>query len=237
MILPDIKKVVVILSGGLDSTILTYALVEKYGAENVQALSFWYGQKQARELYLADKTCKKLNIFHKIINLDFLYDIAKPISANIMGSDIEMPKIQDVLGDPQPVTEVPYRNMLMTTIAFSYAQANKFEGVFTGIQVHDQYGYWDCTEEYIMNMNSISALNRQHNIQLYAPFARMSKKDELAIGQLLEVDYKDTLTCYNPDDAYRSCGVCPSCSERIQTFMLAGLKDPIEYQVDIPWET
>ncbi|AUR85873.1 queuosine biosynthesis protein [Vibrio phage 1.081.O._10N.286.52.C2] len=229
-------KVVSVLSGGLDSTILTYKLVESFGAENVFALSFYYGQKQSIELEKAKLTCSKLGIEHRLIDISFLGEVVAPVCANIAGSDVAMPTIQDVLGDPQPPTEVPYRNMLLNTIAFSFAQANGCEQVFTGIQVHDAYGYWDCTQDFLDNMNAISALNRQHEIKLRAPFAHMSKADEIAIGVELGVPFEDSLTCYDPNAAGESCGVCPSCAERIMNFGKAGIIDPAPYSKHIPWD-
>ncbi|CAM0079291.1 QueC-like queuosine biosynthesis [Vibrio phage K567] len=229
-------KVVSVLSGGLDSTILTYKLVDEYGADNVFALSFFYGQKQSIELEKAKLTCQKLGIEHRLIDISFLGDVVAPVCANIVGSDLAMPTIQDVLGDPQPPTEVPYRNMLLNTVAFSFAQANDCQAVYTGIQVHDAYGYWDCTQDFLDGMNQVSSLNRQHEIALIAPFAQMSKADEIAIGVKLGVPFEDSLTCYDPNDAGESCGKCPSCAERIMNFGKAGIKDPAPYSVDVPWD-
>jgi len=229
-------KVVSVLSGGLDSTILTYKLVDEYGADNVYALSFFYGQKQSAELEKAKLTCQKLGIEHRLIDISFLGEVVAPVCANIAGSDVAMPTIQDVLGDPQPPTEVPYRNMLLNTVAFSFAQANGCSAVYTGIQVHDAYGYWDCTQDFLDGMNQISSLNRQHEIELRAPFANMSKAQEIVLGQRLGVPFEDSLTCYDPNEKTESCGKCPSCAERIMNFAKAGMIDPAPYSIDIPWE-
>lgn len=231
------EKVVIVLSGGLDSTILTYNVVDTYGKNNVFALSFYYGQKQSRELDLAEITCKELGIKHKLIDISFLGDVVSPVCANIKGTSVSMPTIQDVLGDPQPPTEVPYRNMILNAIAFSFAQSNGCKKVFTGLQVHDAYSYWDCSQDFIDSMNNLSALNRQHQITFEAPFARSSKWEEIRLGIKLGVNFKNTLTCYNPDEDHKSCGKCPSCAERIMNFAKAGIPDPIEYSVNIDWGT
>ena len=173
------KNVVSVLSGGLDSTIMTYILTRKYGPSSVFALSFDYGQKQKRELEMAAKTCEHLGITHKILDLSILGDIAKNMSANIGGSDIAMPTINDVLGDPQPKTYVPFRNMILNSIAFSYAEANKASHVFTGLQVHDEYGYWDTTQKFVDAMNSVAEQNRTHKAELVAPFSQLSKFEEI----------------------------------------------------------
>lgn len=235
--LPDTdQNVVSVLSGGMDSTILTYILVEKYGRDRVFALSYDYGQKQKRELLMAAMTCNWLRIPHKVLDLSILGDIVKNVSANISGTGVAMPTIKDVLGDPQPKTYVPFRNMILNALAFSFAESNKASHVFTGLQVHDEYGYWDTTQRFVDDMNSVAAQNRSHKVSLEAPFSQLSKYDEILIAEELgNVRLEMTLTCYNPDEEGRSCGKCPSCSERIGAFMKAGIKDPILYNIPIPW--
>lgn len=237
-LLPDTdQNVVSVLSGGLDSTIMTYILVEKYGKDRVFALSYNYGQKQKVEIELAAKTCKHIGIPHKTLDLGILGDIAKSVSANIGGSDVAMPTIKDVLGDPQPKTYVPFRNMILNSLAFSFAEANKASHVFTGLQVHDEYGYWDTTQKFVDAMNAVAVQNRTHKVKLEAPFSHLSKYQEILIAEELgDVNYELTLTCYDPDEKNRSCGKCPSCAERIQNFAKAGIADPIKYSVHIPWD-
>ena len=236
--LPDTdKNVVSILSGGLDSTIMTYILVEKYGNERVFALSYNYGQKQKQELEMAAKTCSHLGVKHKVLDLSILGDIAKSVCANISGTDVAMPTIRDVLGDPQPKTYVPFRNMILNSLGFSFAEANQASHIFTGLQSTDEYSYWDTTLDFIRGMNQVASHNRTFSVQMVAPFAEISKTDEIAIAQeiaAVRLDY--TLTCYNPDDEGRSCGKCPSCAERIKGFMNNKLIDPVPYQINIPWK-
>jgi 7-cyano-7-deazaguanine synthase len=230
-------NVVSVLSGGLDSTIMTYILVHKYGKERVFALSYNYGQKQKVELDMAAKTCEHLGIAHKILDLGILGEIVKNVSANIGGTDVAMPTIKDVLGDPQPKTYVPFRNMILNALAFSFAEANKASHVFTGLQVHDEYGYWDTTQKFVDCMNAVADQNRTHKVKLEAPFSLLSKYEEILIAQELgNVKLEHTLTCYDPDADGKSCGVCPSCSERIQNFIRAGIPDPISYRVNIDWD-
>ena len=231
------KNVVSVLSGGLDSTIMTYLLVEKYGRDHVFALTYDYGQKQKREIDMAIKTCIHLGIKHKVLDLSILGEIVKEVSANIAGTDVAMPTIKDVLGDPQPKTYVPFRNMILNALAFSFAESNNASHVFTGLQVHDEYGYWDTTQKFVDCMNSVAAQNRTHKVELLAPFSQLSKYDEIEISKELKnvrLDY--TLTCYDPDVSGRSCGVCPSCSERIQNFIRANVRDPIPYVHGVDWD-
>ena len=145
-----------------------------------------------------------------------------------------MPTIRDVLGDPQPVTYVPYRNMILIALGLSFAESNGCDAVFSGLQAQDQYAYWDTSNAFVTAMNGVSALNRQHTVTLEAPFAGMTKAQELYIAKDLRVPLEDTYTCY-AGDAEGACGVCPSCAERIKNFMDAGIKDPVPYKIRIPW--
>lgn len=229
--LPNDRKALVVLSGGLDSTTALRLSVAKYGAENVQAISFDYGQRQRRELELATFSTADLGVKHQIVRLDFLRDFNKGFSANV-DTDIEMPTIHDVLGDPQPVTYVANRNMLFMSIAASYAETQGLDLIVAGFQSNDTYGYWDTTPTFLNKMNSVLKENRQNELWIFCPFVGVSKTEE--IKAVLELDgnldlFKNTLTCYNPTTDGKSCGTCPSCAERLAAFQKCGQKDPITY--------
>ncbi len=232
------KNVLVVLSGGMDSSILTMLLVAKYGAGRVKALSYNYGQKQKLELEKAAKICNTLKVDHKVLDLSILGEIAKPISANIGGTDVKMPTIKDVLGDPQPKTYVPFRNMILLSLTLAQAEASAASHVFTGLQVHDEYGYWDTTQKFVDSINEVAGQNRTHKVKVLAPFSHLSKYDEINICKQMGLTdlLAYTLTCYNPNERGESCAKCPSCSERIANFAKARVIDPIEYAIDIPWE-
>jgi len=233
--LENVKNAVVALSGGMDSTTLVYHLVDKLGKENVHAVSFSYGQKQSLELKMATKTCEKIGVKHTMIDISFYGQLVKNVSANIEGTDVDMPTIQDVLGDPQPPTYLPYRNLIFLSLLAAYAESNEVESISIGSQSRDIYSYWDNSVEFIEGLGKVFSYNRQHDVKLIAPFVAMSKADELELGIELGVDYGLTLTCYNPNEKGESCGTCPTCAERIQAFMDKGVKDPVPYSVDIPW--
>ena len=124
--LPDTNKVVVILSGGMDSTIAMRFCVEKYGANNVYALTFDYNQKQNVEIEKAKESTKLLGVEHKILDLTVLGNLSQGFSANV-DKTIDMPSIKDVLGDPTPKTYVPNRNMILMSLAAAYAETKNIE--------------------------------------------------------------------------------------------------------------
>jgi 7-cyano-7-deazaguanine synthase len=227
----SINGVVVSLSGGLDSTTALRLAVHKYGNERVFAISFDYGQKQRRELEMAAASTTALGVKHQIFKLDFLRDINKGFSANI-DADIAMPTIHDVLGDPQPVTYVANRNMILMSIAASFAETHDCDVILAGFQSNDEYNYWDTTQKFQASLNSVLENNRQKSIKIISPFVGLNKKEEIL--SVLELDgnldlFKTTLTCYNPTPDGKSCGTCPSCAERLAAFQKLGLQDPIQY--------
>ena len=158
--------------------------------------------------------------------------------ANIGGTEIEMPTIYDVLGNPQPPTYVPFRNMILLSLTMAAAEAAKASHVVTGLQVHDEYGYWDTSQQFVDAMNAVASQNRTHKVEIIAPFSHLSKTEELQL--CMEMDKMEllqhTLTCYNPNENGESCGKCPSCQERIKSWMSIGIPDKIPYSIEIPWK-
>lgn len=229
--------VVVILSGGMDSTISARLAVERYGASKVHAITYFYGQKQAIEVDFAKANAARLGLAkHTLVDISFLGDMVRGISANIVGGKA-MPTIKDILGDPTPPTYVPNRNAILLMIATSYAEANNLGFVITGLQAQDEYSYWDTTKNFVSSINGVLSQMRQRKVQVFAPFLTSNKAEE--IRELIAVDrsaelLKHTITCYNPIDDV-SCGVCPSCAERIANFKKVGIPDPVKYAIEIKW--
>lgn len=227
-------KSVVVISGGMDSTIALVQTVHKHGKENVEAISFYYGQKQKVELDKAKRTCEMQGVKHTIIDISFMREYLANKSANIDGSSIETPTADEVVNNSQPVTYVPNRNMMLASIGASYAESVGASEIVMGFQSQDTYGYWDCTPEFVDAMNTTLALNRQNKITLVTPLVGISKVDELkqfvelvGMEEALAV-LANTLTCYDPSGEY-SCGICPSCVDRLHAFEANGLSDPIKY--------
>lgn len=237
--MPD-KKAVIVLSGGMDSTTLLHYIVKENNLDynNIYVLSFKYGQRHDKELECARAQVAAIAahvavIDHRIIDISFFGELTKDVSA-LTGNIIKVPHIKDVVGDPQPVTYVPFRNLMFLSIALAYAENVGANKVFYGAQKHDTYsGYFDATEEFRQRLNHVAALNRRHQIIIEAPFVDMSKSELLEWGLTNGVDYANTWTCYNGGE--HPCGICPTCSDRIQSFMSIGEQDPLLYKKPDPW--
>lgn len=226
------KKCVVPVSGGLDSTVILHWVASE--GHEVHAVSFNYGQRHfEREMQCALQSCEAVSKSHKVINLDFFKDIVN--SSSLVNDEIDVAKTRDVLGDPQTVNYVPNRNMMMLSICTAYAESIGAEQVYHGSALVDsQAGYWDGSIEFINAINKVNELNRRDRVEIVAPLITKSKKDIIELGMNLNVDFKKTWTCYEGKD--KACGECPACSSRIQGFIDAGYKDPVEYSRAIPWD-
>ncbi|MFT8313651.1 MAG: 7-cyano-7-deazaguanine synthase QueC [Clostridium sp.] len=221
------KKAVVLLSGGLDSTTALY-LAKSQGFE-VYAISFNYGQRHKKEIESAKKVAEKADIKEHII-----------VDTNMNawgGSALTDSHIQVPEGDENrqdiPVTYVPARNMIFLSYAASYAEAVGAQDIFIGVSQVDYSGYVDCRKEFIdamenaINKGTVCAVEDNKPIKIHAPFMNMTKAEEIKLGMELGVDYSLTWTCYNGYE--NACGHCDSCLLRLKAFEEAGYEDPVKY--------
>ena len=165
---------------------------------------------------------------HDVIDISFFAAFAEQTSA-LAGSAIEVPALADMdEGElDQPITYVPNRNMMLLSMAAAFAESKGSTQLYYGAQAQDEYGYWDCTEDFVDRINQVLALNRRNAVQVIAPFTKMRKSEELSLGIGLGVDLAHTWTCYRGGE--KACGVCPSCIERLKAFEEVGHSDPLSY--------
>src|SRR3990167_8293997 len=139
-------KAVTLLSGGLDSTTLLYDLLDK-GLE-VYPLSFNYGQKHSKELVMAQLTCSKLKLPFKVLDLSILGEIAP---SSLTRQDFEIPK-GHYADESMKQTVVPNRNMVLLSLAISYAIGLRASYVYYGAHSGDHTIYPDCRPEFVEAM-------------------------------------------------------------------------------------
>ncbi|CCZ06251.1 7-cyano-7-deazaguanine synthase [Odoribacter sp. CAG:788] len=220
------KKAIVLLSGGLDSSTALY-VAKKEGFDELYALTFEYGQKHDREIRSASAIAKAVGVReHKIVRL--MLNAWK-------GSSLTDPDVVIQDGDADrtdiPDTYVPARNMVFLSVAASYADALDITDIFIGVSEMDYSGYVDCREEFIrsmeqtINLGTVLGAEKKQKITIHAPFLRMTKADEVKLGTKLGVDFSLTWSCYRGGE--KPCGTCDSCLLRARAFAEAGIADPL----------
>ena len=228
------SKAVVPISGGLDSSIILSLASQKH--DEVYALTYDYGQKHRKEIIAASSQINEYDNIedHVTIDIRFFKDIAS--TSSLTNNNIKVAHARDVLGDAQTVNYVPFRNMMMLSIACSYAESVEADVVYHGSALVDsQAGYWDGSAEFLEQINNVTALNRKNRIRIEAPLITLSKQEIVKLGIDNNINFEDTWTCYEGKD--KACGYCTACSSRIQGFLQNNIKDPIEYERDdIPWK-
>lgn len=219
----------VLLSGGIDSTVLLHYVVRRLRRHPVHALSFDYGQRHRRELACAQFQARAAGAAeHHVIDTAFLGALLSGGSALLAGG-ADVPSLEEIpeKARNQPSTYVPNRNMMLLAMAAAYAEAHHIRTVFYGAQAQDEYGYWDCTADFLERLNAVFALNRGTPVCIEAPFVNRTKAENVRLGGELAVDFAHTWSCYRGEET--ACGVCPTCVERRNAFSAAGAQDPIHY--------
>ena len=214
-------KALLILSGGVDSTTLLYDLISQ-GYE-VEAVTFDYQQKHRKEIKCAKKTCKKLKIPHKVLELNILSEIAP---SSLTRKEIKVPE-GSYTEESMRSTVVPNRNMIFLSLAAARAIAGGIPHLFYAAHSGDHAIYPDCRPVFVSAMETALHLCDWTDITLHAPYLHLTKADIVKIGTRLGVDYSLTWTCYRGEAL--ACGLCGSCTERLEAFREAGVEDPVEY--------
>lgn len=253
------EKVVVLYSGGQDSTCMLLECIDKHGAENILTLGFDYGNRHfAKENEAAEKICKRFNISRKVLKVP-LGDITK--GSALTDTSVEMTTNMD----EQVKTVVQLRNMMFLTFAASYAAENGCSVIYHGACGEDQKVYRDCRPVFFELLSwAIQAgittpiigsddirddLVTDLGVKILDPFKidirietpLIREKKEQTLARILKKwpaeIFKDTWTCYNGGlGKYngKPCGECCSCQERLAAFKVCGVEDPVEYYRDIP---
>jgi 7-cyano-7-deazaguanine synthase len=217
-------KAVLVLSGGIDSTVMAHHLIQA-GNEPCLGISFMYGQRHLRELTNAAAVCYGLGIHHQIADLT---NVSHLFSGSSALTNHSLPVPDGHYEDASMrSTVVPNRNMIMLSIAIGYAIAQGASMVAYGAHRGDHEIYPDCRSSFVDAMRSAAALADWAPVALVAPFIAWSKAEIVARGQQLGVDFAKTWSCYRGGGLH--CGTCGTCSERKEAFALCNLTDPVEY--------
>lgn len=222
------KKAIVLLSGGIDSS-TTLAIANSEGCE-LYCLTFDYGQVNKYELKTAKAIADLFKVEdHKIIHIDL-----SELGGSALTGDGKVPQGEKEEKDI-PITYVPARNTIFLSYALAWGEVLKITDIYFGSNTVDFSGYPDCRKEYIESFEKTANLGTRQGsqgkkIKIHTPIINMPKADIIKKGEELEVDFSKTCSCYNPSEKGIACGICESCRIRKAGFKKAGIKDPIKYK-------
>lgn len=227
--MPDKKKAVVLVSGGLDST--TVLAIAKSQGFDCYTMSFDYGQRHKSELLAAENTAKLLGATsHKVIKLD----LSAIGGSALTDLELDVPETETSPGEI-PITYVPARNTVFLSIAMGWAEVLGAKDIFIGVNAVDYSGYPDCRPEFIQAFQAMANVATKAGVEgkgmrIQTPLIFMTKGEIIQKGSQLGVDYAKTVSCYQANERGEACGRCDSCRLRKQGFEQAGVEDPTPYQ-------
>ena len=222
----------VLLSGGMDST--TTAAIALSRGFDVHGLTFRYGQRHEVELNAAKRVAERLGIRrHVVLDIDL-----RVFGGSALTADVPVPKDTPLgeIGRQIPATYVPARNTIFLAFATGWAEVLGASDIFLGANALDYSGYPDCRPEFfqafetVANLATRAATEQGRRLNIHTPLISLSKREIIATGLALGLDYGITLTCYDPAADGAACGRCEACILRLKGFREAGLEDPAPYQ-------
>jgi 7-cyano-7-deazaguanine synthase len=220
-------KVCVLLSGGMDSVTALYAAMPEH--QVVGCLSFDYGSKHNhREIPFAKLHADRNGIVHHTVSLGFMNDLFK---SDLLKSGGDIPD-GHYAEETMKKTVVPFRNGIMLAIAAGYAESVEAEGLVIAAHSGDHAIYPDCREPFMQGMAQAMREGTYARIRLLRPFIEMDKAAIVRRGHELGVNLRETWSCYRGGEIH--CGVCGTCVERREAFLLAGIEDPTPYEQTPP---
>jgi 7-cyano-7-deazaguanine synthase len=219
--------VLVVLSGGMDSTVCTALAVRDFGAENVAALHIDYGQRtERRERQAFQEICDRFGIATRMdVQTSFFHKIG---GSALTDRHIAVPEAGPAIGVEIPVTYVPFRNAHFLATATSWAEVLGAEKIYIGAVQQDSSGYPDCRPEFYAAFNeAVRTGTKEGRIRIETPLIALRKAEIVRLGLELSAPFDLTWSCYSRED--RACGECDSCVLRLRAFAAAGACDPIPY--------
>ena len=225
-------KIVMGLSGGMDSATLLGELLDK-GME-VHCCIFQYGSTHG---YYETTAAKKIIEYFQTGSPDKVFSypiditpVMMAFSSNLLIScNGEIPE-GHYNDENMRKTAVPGRNLIFASVLAGLAESIGASQIALGVHSGDHHIYPDCRPEFIEALTETVFQSSDWKVLVITPFLLEDKTSILKIGHGLTtpVPYELTRTCYK--NQFISCGKCGSCRERLEAFQNIGRPDPIQYE-------
>lgn len=213
----------VVLSGGLDSTVCMAVAARDHGGVPV-AVSVDYGQRHRVELAHAAEVAAHYDAEHVVVPLD----LSQWGGSALTDPTVDVPAAS-AEGTGIPATYVPARNLVFLSLAVGIAEVRDLDAVYLGVNALDYSGYPDCRPEFVASFERTAALALKRGVEgrpvrVVTPLIDLSKADIVRLGLSLDAPLDLTWSCYRGGEA--PCGTCDSCVLRAKGFAEAGVLDP-----------
>lgn len=232
------EKALVLLSGGLDSTTVLAWAIDRWGKENVFALSISYGQKHVKELLSVNAAVEHYGVecFQLCLPTEIwegsdctLLQGQGEIEESTYGTQINLAQQE---GKAAIDTSVPFRNGVFLSIATAQAISRGCTHVVIATHMDDSgAAYPDCGLNFLTSMHAAMSYGTNHSVSLASPFDKWTKDEIVEWGLAHDVPYELTWSCYKGGE--RACGKCATCLDRLRAFQMNKAVDPIEYEEGI----
>ena len=224
------KKIVLALSGGMDSATLLGYLLEQ-GAE-VHCCVFYYGSKHGQhERKAAENLIDYYQFQDYPVQVSYfdLTGVFTGFNSALLNPDQDIPE-GHYAGENMRKTVVPGRNLIFASILAGIAESIGAKQIALGTHAGDHFIYPDCRTEFIKSLDTTIFLSSDRRVEVITPLDGLDKGGILKLGLSLknQVPYHLTRTCYKGQP--KPCGKCGSCVERLEAFQNNNLKDPVEYE-------
>lgn len=204
----------VLLSGGVDSTVLAYHLADK--GHRLHCVSFAYGQRHGtREIAAAQRTAAKLHAHHSTVPLAIF-------GTNALTGHGEIPSASTSNVEATKPVVVPGRNLVFLSVAGALAAGSGVREVYFAAHAGDAASFVDCRVAFVGVMET-AYKNGGLDCCVVAPFIYTSKADIVRRGGELGVPWTDAYSCYV--GGVQHCGKCGACIGRLEAFAEAGVDD------------
>ena len=216
------KKAIVLLSGGMDSTVTLYIAKKEY---ECRALIFNYGQKALKEVEYARKAADIAGVPCEVLNISMPWE-----GSSLLDRTMTIPEGSAAGTSDIPNTYVPARNMIFLSFGVSFAEAIGAEAVFIGAHQMDFSNYPDCRDTFFRSFqktvqDGTREGSKGHQIKIFTPIINKKKDEIIKTGVELGVPFEYTWSCYKGEND--PCEKCESCRFRINAFKKIGIEDPL----------
>jgi len=176
------KKIILLFSGGLDSTILLNLALRSDMIP--YCLLVDYSQKHVAELEYAKQCCNEKGIEFQEVQVRNLM-----VDSKLTGTEVKYEGVSE--------WHVPSRNLMFISFALAVAESKGIDLIWYGANYEDRINLFpDCYQEWVYSLNQLIEKNGSKKIKVEAPLLGMTKETIQALAKIFNVNKENTFSGY-----------------------------------------